>query len=231
MSFFKIFISGLEVTIKAKIEQELTQVAVGKQLKPWVNNEFLNRSWPDLLICFGLIYIIYNDQLSCYLYQSGVPSIVQILKKALFPITSKRSWSTLWTWGTLTSASTRITLVSRVTSWTCFTFVPRWTCRACRWSRDTCWSRGSRTSWDAWNSWCTETPTMTTGTIRWSLLRNTLNEKFKNSFRYKFMINWLSQSISLSQASLNKKSPFIHSTGLKFIRLLQVVFSSQQLRE
>ena len=34
MSFFKIFISGLEVTIKAKIEQELTQVAVGKQLKP-----------------------------------------------------------------------------------------------------------------------------------------------------------------------------------------------------
>ena len=44
MSFFKIFISGLEVTIKAKIEQELTQVADGKQFKPWMNNEFLNRS-------------------------------------------------------------------------------------------------------------------------------------------------------------------------------------------
>ena len=32
--FFKIFNRGLEVTIKAKIGQELTQVAVGKQFKP-----------------------------------------------------------------------------------------------------------------------------------------------------------------------------------------------------
>ena len=61
---------------------------------------------------------------------------------------------------------------------------------------------------------------MTTGTIRWSLLRNTLNEKFKNSSRYKFMITWLSQSINLSQASLNKKSPFIHSTSLSSFRLI-----------
>ena len=42
--FFKIFNRGLEITIKAKTEQELTQVAVGKQFKPWMNNEFLNRS-------------------------------------------------------------------------------------------------------------------------------------------------------------------------------------------
>ena len=32
--FFKIFNRGLEATIKAKIGQELTQVAVGKQFKP-----------------------------------------------------------------------------------------------------------------------------------------------------------------------------------------------------
>ena len=42
--FFKILNRGLEVTIKAKIEQELTQVTVGKQFKPWMNNDFLNRS-------------------------------------------------------------------------------------------------------------------------------------------------------------------------------------------
>ena len=40
--FFKIFNRGLEVTIKAKIEQELTQVADGKQFKPWM-----------IMICFG----------------------------------------------------------------------------------------------------------------------------------------------------------------------------------
>ena len=34
MTFEKIFNKGLEVTIKAKIEQELTQVAVGKESKP-----------------------------------------------------------------------------------------------------------------------------------------------------------------------------------------------------
>ena len=34
MTFEKIFNKGLEVTIKAKIEQELTQVAVDKQSKP-----------------------------------------------------------------------------------------------------------------------------------------------------------------------------------------------------
>ena len=34
------------------------------------------------------------------------------------------------------------------------------------------------------------------------------------------MINWLSQSINLSQASLNKKSPFIHSTSLSSFRLI-----------
>ena len=34
MSFYKIFNKGLEVPIKAKIEQELIQVAVGKQSKP-----------------------------------------------------------------------------------------------------------------------------------------------------------------------------------------------------
>ena len=34
MSFYKIFNKGLEVPTKAKIEQELTQVAVGKQSKP-----------------------------------------------------------------------------------------------------------------------------------------------------------------------------------------------------
>ena len=40
MSFFKILNRGLEVTIKAKIEQELTQVAVGKQSKPWMIMSF-----------------------------------------------------------------------------------------------------------------------------------------------------------------------------------------------
>ena len=34
------------------------------------------------------------------------------------------------------------------------------------------------------------------------------------------MINWLSQSINLSQASLNKKSLFIHSTSLNSFRLI-----------
>ena len=34
MTFEKVFNKGLEVPIKAKIEQELTQVAVSKQSKP-----------------------------------------------------------------------------------------------------------------------------------------------------------------------------------------------------
>ena len=77
---------------------------------------YITQIFKYLLTYLRLTSLIYNCKLSLYLYQSRVPSIVQILKNALFPITTKRSWSTLVTWGTLTSTSTCITLVSRRTS-------------------------------------------------------------------------------------------------------------------
>ena len=149
--------------------------------------------------------------MSLHLDQSRVLVIV-LIKNALFPITTKRSWSTLRTWGTLTSTSTCITLAPRGTSWawgslgtrgTCLTFVTpgawkslsstgsfiaflsSWAHGSFRsmiagGSRNTCWSRGSRASWDAWNSWCTETPTVHTGTIWWGLLRCALEAKARN---------------------------------------------------
>ena len=83
--------------------------------------------------------------MSLHLDQSRVLVIV-LIKNALFPITTKRSWSTLRTWGTLTSTSTCITLVSRGTSWTCFTFVPTWTCWACR-------------SFNSFDAWCSRSST------------------------------------------------------------------------
>ena len=77
---------------------------------------YITQIFKYLLTYLRLTSLIYNCKLSLYLYQSRVPSIVQILKNALFPITTKRYWSTLVTWGTLNSTNTCITLVSRGTS-------------------------------------------------------------------------------------------------------------------
>ena len=93
-----------------------------------------------------------------------------------------------WTWGPvaplgpvggLVSTRSFITLLS---SWAhgSFRSMIAW------WSRSTCWSRGSRVSWDAWNSCCTETSSLATKPIWWRLLRSALNEERTNeSFGYR----------------------------------------------
>ena len=52
---------------------------------------YITQIFKYLLTYLRLTSLIYNCKLSLYLYQSRVPSIVQVLKNALFPITTKRS--------------------------------------------------------------------------------------------------------------------------------------------
>ena len=88
-----------------------------------------------------LTNFLFGGQLGFYLDQSRVPAIAQTLKNALFPITCKRPWRPLGTWGTLTSRRTCITLLSSLT-------------RGALWSlgaRGTCFTLAS--AWACWTSW------------------------------------------------------------------------------
>ena len=136
------------------------------------NSFFLNKT--QVLTNF-----LFWGQLSFHLDQSWVPAVCQILKNALFPITCKRPWSPLGTWGTLTSRRTCITLLSSLTRGALWSLEARGTCitLASEWAS---WSSRSRVSWDARYPRCAETRRETTGAILWILLRKLraeINEK------------------------------------------------------
>ena len=128
-----------------------------------------------------------------YLDQARVLSVVQIFENALFPITSRFSCRSFEAWCSLAPFITCVTFGSSwtlsargplrsllswkslwaldaLTSWfPRITFVPKWSCRSSRagWSRNTCWSRGSRAPGNTRDPWRAKESTISTGSIWW----------------------------------------------------------------
>ena len=86
-----------------------------------------------------------------YLEQSSVHFVVDIFPNALLPVTCQRPWRSLGTWRALASWFAIIASLSTR---------PYGSLRAGR-SRDSCWSRGTRTPRYTWDSWCGTTATLT----------------------------------------------------------------------
>ena len=150
-----------------------------------VTKQSIKQAKLDRLTCF-------DAQLNIYLDQSSVLFFVQSFKHTLFPVSSQCPWRSLGSTRALTSFSTYVTFGSSWTRWacgplrsqcpcrslgawrafislfTCVTFISSWSRGSLRTgrTRNTCWSRGSRASWDTWDSWRANASTITTWSIR-----------------------------------------------------------------
>ena len=160
------------------------------------NSVLLRRSRERKIFLLPPDFLSFRKCSNPYLYQASILLIIQVLVNALFPVFHQQPNSSFWTWGPLRSSRAFFTSASSSAGWSrepgssfgtldtpsasgaFVALAPSGThgpfgSTIAGWSRNTCWSRGSRDSREAWKTCCASTWCLTTKRLlRSGLKRN-----------------------------------------------------------